>query len=520
MSQSEKKLYIFSIFIIVLMSLLFCVKKQGLFTDEIYTYGLANSYFTPYIADIYGGNLIDKIVVSKDLFNYITVGFGERFRFDSVFYNQGFDTLPPLYYCLIHLICSFFPETFTKWFGLSINLLLYTACLVILFKLGYKVFEDYYSSIIVMIFYGLSTIGMSTMLMIRMYILLTFLTAMLAYFSIQLIENRNIKYCTIVLLIHYLGMMTHYYYGVYAFFLFLISIYHLIKIRQYRFIGLYVLFNVLGGILFLVTFPAFLNQLIAPKLVSGHTAYSNLFMLSSYTNILNYFLTYFSQTLSIQIFTVLLIILCCLKKKKALIANKVKCYYSIVTIPAILTLIIVSVISPIIAERYIYNLVPIFCLFIAREIKIMHLSDGSLFRFRYKSVLILLCINIIILFFNPPTFLYPQMPKINKMLKMYSDYPCVFFDNNYSSPVTENLIQLMLFNSFIVVNDVNSKFMREYIQENQKNERVILYVDKNRFFSSGYNSEEVLFNIMETSEYKNYKYLYSNYSVDVYVLNK
>ena len=112
------------------------------------------------------------------------------------------------------------------------------------------------------------------------------------------------------------------------------------------------------------------------------------------------------------------------------------------------------------------------------------------------------------------------MPKINKMLKMYSDYPCVFFDNNYSSPVTENLIQLMLFNSFIVVNDVNSKFMREYIQENQKNEKVILYVDKNRFFSSGYDSEETLANIMKTSEYKNYEYLYSNYSVDVYVLNK
>ena len=520
MIEKEKRIIFFSFLVILLTSLFFCLKKQGLFTDEIYTFGLANSYFAPYIQDIYGGNLIDKIVVSTDLFNYITVGPGERFRFDSVFYNQGFDTLPPLYYCLIHFLCSLFPETFSKWFGLSINLLLYLACLVMLFKLSYKIFDDASSALMAVIFYGLSTIGMSTVLMIRMYILLTFLSLLLAYFSIQLIEKQNIKNCVIISFLHYLGMMTHYYYGIYAFFLFLICVYHLTKKKQYRFISLYLFFNALGFILFLVSFPAFLTQLFAPKLVSGHTAFSNLLTLSSYNNIITYFLIYISQTLPMFVFIFLLIILWYLRKKKTLLTDQIKCYYNIVTIPAIMAVFLVSVISPIVAERYIFNLAPILCLLVAREFKIIRLIDSGLFRLRYNTVSLILFTNILFLFFNPPNFLYPQMPKVNEMLKMYSQNPCIFVDNNYSSPLTENLLQLMLFKDFIVVNDINSKDMRTYIQEKQHNENVVLYIDTNRFFSSGYNSKDILDNIRNSSEYKNHKYLYSNYSVDVYVLNK
>ena len=520
MHQSEKKLLLFSLFIIFLTSLFFCVKKQGLFTDEIYTYGLANSYFAPYIADIYSGNLIDKVVVSTDLYNYITVGSAERFCFSSVFYNQGFDTLPPLYYCIIHFISSFFPETFSKWFGLGINLFFYSTCLIMLYKLSNKIFDDSQGSLLAVIFYGLSTIGISTMLMIRMYILLTFLTVLLAYFSILLIENQRIKECAIISLLDYFGMMTHYYYGIYAFFLNLICVYYLLKKKQYRFIGLFVLFNALGLILFFVSFPAFFNQLLAPKLVSGQTAFSNLLTWSSYNKIIIYFLIYIFQTLPLQIFTVLLIILYFFKERKILISAQFKCYYNIVTIPAFLAVLLVSVISPIIADRYIYNLVPILCLLIAREIKMLHLLDSALFRLRFNTIAILLFTNIFFLYFKPPSFLYPQMPRINEMLKKYSDHPCVFVDNNYSSPLTENLFQLMMFKDFIVVNDVHSKSVKSYIQENQHNEKVVLYVDKNRFFSSGYKTEEVLENINKNSEYKNNRYLYSNYSVDVYVLSK
>lgn len=520
MLEKERNIIVFTFLIVILTSFFFCLKKQGFFTDEIYTFGLANSYFAPYIQDIYGGNLINKIVVSTDLFNYITVGSGERFRFDSVFYNQGFDTLPPLYYCLIHFICSLFPETFSKWFGLSINLLLYLACLVMLFKLSNKIFDDSCSSLLAVIFYGLSTIGMSTMLMIRMYILLTFLTILLAFYSIQLIERPNIKNCVIVSLLHYFGMMTHYYYGIYAFFLFLICVYHLTKKKQYRFIGVYLFFNSLGFILFLVSFPAFLTQLFAPKLVSGHTAFSNLLMLSSYNNIIVYFLIYIFQTLPMLFFTFLLITFWFLKKKKALLTDQIKCYYNIVTIPAIMAVSLVSVISPIVAERYIFNLVPILCLLVARIVKTIRLIDSGLFRLKYNTVSLILFTNILFLLFNPPSFLYPQMPKINEMLKKYSQNPCIFVDNNYSSPLTVNLLQLMLFKDFIVVNDINSKFVRAYIQEKQNNETVVLYIDTNRFFSSGYNSKDILDNIRNSSEYKNHKYLYSNYSVDVYVLNK
>ena len=36
--------------------LLFGCRKSGMFIDEIYTYGLSNSSYAPYITDIKGGN--------------------------------------------------------------------------------------------------------------------------------------------------------------------------------------------------------------------------------------------------------------------------------------------------------------------------------------------------------------------------------------------------------------------------------------------------------------------------------
>ena len=40
--------------------LLFSVRKSGMFIDEIYTYGLSNSHFAPFLADTKDGDLVDR----------------------------------------------------------------------------------------------------------------------------------------------------------------------------------------------------------------------------------------------------------------------------------------------------------------------------------------------------------------------------------------------------------------------------------------------------------------------------
>ena len=495
-----------------------------MFTDEIYTYGLANSYYAPYIADMFDGSLIDKVVSCEDLFNYITVNPNERFSFDSVFYNQSYDTLPPLYYCLVHFISSLFPNTFSKWYGLSLNIVIYICCLIALFKLINIIFENTRISLTIIIFYSLSFIGLSTMLMIRMYVLLTLLTVLLAYYSIRLIEKKNMKCCLIVLLLNYLGMMTHYYYGIYAFLIFIFCLYNLITDKEYKFTLTYFIIYVLGALMFVMTFPAFFDQLLAPKLVSGNTAYSNLFTLSNYSNILFYLISIVNQTILMQFFTVVLVgcFLFQKRKERSNVVNTNSCnkYYNIVVIPAILSLFLTSIISPIVAIRYIYNLIPILCIIVAKELNNLQSLNSGIVELRNKAIIVILLINLIFVFLNPPRYLYSDIHKINNLLKDYSDNPCVFVDNNYSSPLTENLLQLMQFKTFLVTNNIDSKALQDYIQSNPKKDNVVLYIDTNKFFSSGYEAKELLKNIKIKNGYNTHKHLYNNYSVEVYLLTK
>ena len=57
--------------------------------------------------------------------DYFTVQRGHEFDYATVWKNQSEDVHPPLYYVFVHTISSFFPGSFSKWFGLAVNILFY-----------------------------------------------------------------------------------------------------------------------------------------------------------------------------------------------------------------------------------------------------------------------------------------------------------------------------------------------------------------------------------------------------------
>ena len=77
---------------------LFAGRKEGMFIDEIYSYGLANSYYAPFVTDLKDGDMLDKVMTRQELVDYLSVGEGDGFAFGSVYYNQIRDVHPPLYY--------------------------------------------------------------------------------------------------------------------------------------------------------------------------------------------------------------------------------------------------------------------------------------------------------------------------------------------------------------------------------------------------------------------------------------
>ena len=88
---------------ILAVSLFYGAQKSGMFIDEVYTFGLSNGYYTPFITDLLEA---DPILTRQEMTDYLTVSDGDAFCFGSVWYNQTQDVHPPLHYLLIHGISS------------------------------------------------------------------------------------------------------------------------------------------------------------------------------------------------------------------------------------------------------------------------------------------------------------------------------------------------------------------------------------------------------------------------------
>ena len=86
-----EKTNIYIIFVVilciqVLFILYYCNMKKGYFVDEIWSYGLSNSYYHAQLED---NNSLENVKISSELFKkYLTVDEGKNFKFGSVVNNQ------------------------------------------------------------------------------------------------------------------------------------------------------------------------------------------------------------------------------------------------------------------------------------------------------------------------------------------------------------------------------------------------------------------------------------------------
>ena len=120
----KKQLVLISILIIQIFIMIFLGQdKNGFFMDEISTYELSNSFYDPF--NCWDADYYNQWKSPDYYISYLETHEGTQFRYDSVYYNQSLDVHPPLYYYLLHTVCSFFPDKFTKWFGIGLNIAIY-----------------------------------------------------------------------------------------------------------------------------------------------------------------------------------------------------------------------------------------------------------------------------------------------------------------------------------------------------------------------------------------------------------
>lgn len=510
-----------ALIIISAVCFLFAGRKEGMFIDEIYSYGLANSYYAPFVTDLKDGDMLDKVISRQELVDYLSVGVDDRFAFGSVYYNQVQDVHPPLYYWLLNIASSMTPGIFSMWTGLVLGWLIYMAALIMLYALVMKLFESRCAAVSAVLLYGLSTIGLSSMLMIRMYVLLAFLSVLLAYGVASLMRGELKQGCIISAVALFLGLLTQYYFVFYAFFLCAFYVIYALCRKEFKKAGIFTVsaFGAVG--LFILVFPACFDHLFADALVSGGSAVENLKSVWQYSERLTWFVRESLHRMKgIAYVSAALLLLCVLRAKRlwaALMRKELRLDCLIVIVPAFITFALVAIVSPVSEIRYIYNIIPVFVLcdglmmYWLWEVD----ADTAAPAVKWLAVAVVAAVALFQCRALAPDYLYDEYSDYDELLSAHSDAPCIYMNDNFYSPITYDMLQLLNFEDFLVAADTGSDAVREYIGEA---EELVVFIDISKVWASGYDAQEVLAGLGESTGFETTTRLYSNGFSDVYLM--
>lgn len=140
---------------------------------------MANSFYRPFICLDPKISLVNQMGqpcdnagewLDGEFFNdYITVDKNDKFRYDSVIYNQAHDMHPPLYFMILHTISSFFPDQFSWYFIFPLNIISLCVTQIFLYLLSYQLSKRRSVSLLVCFSYACSIVALFTFTFIRHY---------------------------------------------------------------------------------------------------------------------------------------------------------------------------------------------------------------------------------------------------------------------------------------------------------------------------------------------------------------
>ena len=195
--------------------------KEGYSEKELQSYGLANQQELSVIAFDDGKTYVPA---SEAYAEYLTVDEEHRFDYANVWERQAEDLHPPLYYLILHTICSLFPGVFSRWFAGIINIAFALLTLYILRKLIRLLTDDRKILTVLSFAFVFSSGIISAVTLFRMYILAMFFVTLLTYMVIKASSARSLglKFFLNLFAVTALGALTHYYCLVYAFFIYIV----------------------------------------------------------------------------------------------------------------------------------------------------------------------------------------------------------------------------------------------------------------------------------------------------------
>ena len=206
--EYSKVLGMYLVFVLVMV--LTVMNKQNMHVDEIWSYTLSNNVGSTVMRFEEGRTYVpaEQMYLQSVAVNDAS----EQFHFASVWKNQTDDVHPPLYYMILHIICSLNIGKFSIWYAALINIVFALLTLHILRKLVQCFVDDKMIIDLSSVIFMLSVGVLQNVSFFRMYVMAMFWVTLTAYLFVRAFEEeflwkRQIQICLTAIA----GALTHYY---------------------------------------------------------------------------------------------------------------------------------------------------------------------------------------------------------------------------------------------------------------------------------------------------------------------
>ena len=505
LSSSWSHVLSISVFLILIF-LVFGKLKSGYHMDEYLTFNLSNHSFK-------STGRISLFIEEGVSYNgqefwdtFLTLKKNTRFDYPNVWVNQEHDVHPPLFYVLIHTVSSLFPQISVKKVGLLTNIPL---AIIVFWQLVYILerldLRKKTAVLLAAAFILSSGFINNNIIFFRMYTLMSIWVnfLMMIFLKYRAESKGCIRYYALLGIVLIGGILTQYYFLIYAFFACLVYAVYTARAHNWKKITLSIITVAVSGVLSYLIFPGMKYHIF--ESYRGKQAFENaassdiLFKLWAYLGFIN-------SDIFGGLFVVLPSVMICLaivltgKKKSELTLYP----YVLLVLPVCMYVIVIAKVSPYLELRYCISCVGLlyagfFCL-------LVKLSD-CFSENAHRYILILAMIILFSSYRSIPSNLYPEEKDYVSVLHENSTLPCLYLYKDRWK-ITPNLSEIRQMDDIIFIKTDNWEKNKSYVVQN---EPMIVFIDSN--------NKSMINTVLEYTGLKKSEVLFTSGYVTVYSLS-
>ena len=486
------------LFLIVLslwmVILTFCLieSKENIFMDEALSYRRACATLPDSDYEFYQTQ-DDPAEFFQHFFSV-----NEPFQYDAVYRNEAVNVHPPLYYYLLHTICSLFPGHFSLLFAGVINAGFAVGTLWALYGILRLLIASRKVRAVLCLLYTLSPGVWNNLSYLRMYVMLGFWVTALTWLFLVALKGQIRFYRLRLFLCVYCGILTHHHFLLFLAASSLTYLIILILRKDRATIFRYICIILSSSICALISFPPMIAQILHSD--RGQEAQQNILAWREYLPRIRLFLQYsgmdlFGSAHRIVFFLFLICVIIVLWdffRKGNQLAEYSPSALCILVLPIFFYFAAVSISASFTSTRYLYAIYPLLLIIF--------------WLFLYYAILVLLpahCIAVPILFFAATLlttaafrcasfpYLYRGDAAKRESLLPYSETDCLYLvqaENMYVDYFTDYM-ELSMYGSATVVNAFDTGSPASAFSDR---EQLVLVTDEGYFYQSNNLQAEIM----------------------------